>query len=210
MEQDIDKILYQNFLNGDEVSFKKIVQKYKDNIIYLVYQYIDDAKIDDEIFQNTVSYLMHHKELYSFSFDVKTHFLMIAKSQTLKYLKENMANSYGQFDDIRIEEYIIEKILSGRENADRIHTIINQLDKECREITNLCILEGMSYEEASKETGKSTKQIKKIVEKSRTKLQKQMKKAEKTPFVMDPLIRNLLIVLLVVSIIFGIVFIKTR
>lgn len=210
MEQDVDKTLYQNFLNGDNLSFEKIVEKYRDQMLYVVYQYIDNSKIDDEIFQNAVSYLMEHKDLYSFNFDVKTHFFMIAKAQTLKYLKENMATSYEQFDDIIIEQYIINKILSGKEKSDKIHTMINKLDKECREITNLCILEGMSYEEASKETGKSAKKIEKLVKKSRIKLQKKVEKMEKESITKDPLIRKLFTILVIVTIIFGIVFIMTR
>ena len=210
MEQDVDRILYRNYLNGDEVSFKKIVQKYKENILYMIYQYIENDKIDEEIFQSTISYIMHNKELYNFKFDVKTYILMTAKSQTLKYLKENMANDYTHFDDVFIEEDIINRILSNEENADKIHTIINELGKECREVTNLCILEGMSYQEASKETGKSPKQIKKLVEKSRTKLIKELAKEKIESIGNDSLIKKLLVALLIAIIVFGIVFVVTR
>ena len=37
MNFDEDKILYQNFINGDMKSFENLIMKYKSNVLYFIH-----------------------------------------------------------------------------------------------------------------------------------------------------------------------------
>lgn len=206
---DVDKILYNNFINGDEVSLKKIVEKYRDNIFYVSYQYVKDEKISNEIFQKVVSFILNNKNLYNFKFEVKSFILMITKKYCLKYAKENnITDSIKPNDNLYNGESLIDTILSSKENADKVYDAMSSLKSEEQNVVNLCVFECESFEEASKTVGKSQKELKNLLEKAKKKIIKNVSKAQKKE--PDKLIILLSIILVIAIVIFGVVFIITK
>ena len=57
-----DKKLYNQFLNGNEESFQKLITKYEKNLIYLITRYVKDLGIPYDIWQDTIMYILEHKE----------------------------------------------------------------------------------------------------------------------------------------------------
>lgn len=60
---DQDKILYQQFLDGDMKSFETLIMKYKNNLLYFILKYVKKYEIAEDIFQETAMYLLSKKEI---------------------------------------------------------------------------------------------------------------------------------------------------
>ena len=74
-----DKKLYKEFLNGNKDAFDRIVNKYKNNLIYFITRYVKDPEIAEDIFQDCLLYLLENKEKYDFKYSLKTYLYTIAK-----------------------------------------------------------------------------------------------------------------------------------
>ena len=56
-----DKKLYNEFLNGNEESFQKLITKYEKNLIYFITRYVKNMDIAYDIYQDTIMYILEHK-----------------------------------------------------------------------------------------------------------------------------------------------------
>ena len=82
-----DKYLYNNFLKGDMDSFKCLILKYKNNLIYFLLKYVKDMQIAEDISQDVFVYILVNKKKYNFKYSFKTYLFLIGKSRALNYLK---------------------------------------------------------------------------------------------------------------------------
>ena len=96
-----DKILYEKFLSGDENSFNLIVEKYKNNLIYFITRYVNNIEIAEDIFQDTILYILENKEKYDFKFSLKTYMYMIAKSRSINCINKN--SYYEIYEHLNIQ-----------------------------------------------------------------------------------------------------------
>ena len=167
-----DKKLYQDFLDGNKESFEKLITKCKTNLIYFIYKYVKNVETAEDIFQDTVIYLLDKKEIYNFKYSFKTFLYMIAKSRALNYLKRNESIEIVTEDDIYIEENLLEDIIISKERKEKIKKVISRMKEEYQMVVYLCLIEGLSYEEAGKIMAKTTGQIKNLVHRARVKLRK--------------------------------------
>ena len=53
-----DKILYKEFLKGNEEAFNQIIKKYKNNLIYFISRYVKNLDIAEDIFQDVIIYIL--------------------------------------------------------------------------------------------------------------------------------------------------------
>ena len=74
-----DKILYEEFLKGNEEGFNKLVYKYKNNVIYFITRYVKNLDVAEDIFQDVILYILENKEKYNSKYSFKTYLYMIAK-----------------------------------------------------------------------------------------------------------------------------------
>ena len=68
-----DKYLYNNFLKGDMDSFKCLILKYKNNLIYFLLKYVKDMQIAEDISQDVFVYILVNKKKYNFKYSFKTY-----------------------------------------------------------------------------------------------------------------------------------------
>ena len=78
-----DKKLYKEYLNGNEEAFNKIVNKYKTNLIYFISTYVKDLDVAEDIFQDSIIYIIENKEKYDNKYSLKAYLYLIAKSRAL-------------------------------------------------------------------------------------------------------------------------------
>ena len=78
-----DKKLYKEYLNGNEEAFNKIVNKYKNNLIYFISTYVKDLDVAEDIFQDSIIYIIENKEKYDNKYSLKAYLYLIAKSRAL-------------------------------------------------------------------------------------------------------------------------------
>ena len=189
-----DKILYEKFLSGDENSFNLIVEKYKNNLIYFITRYVNNIEIAEDIFQDTILYILENKEKYDFKFSLKTYMYMIAKSRSINYINKN--DKIQEMPEDLADEKLLEEIICKDEQKEKINNVINKLKKDYQLVIYLTQIENLSYKETAEIMDKTEGQIKTLAHNSKKKLKKLLVKEN----VIE--VRNRRIILLISTILF--------
>ena len=73
MKKDLDKKLYNDYLNGEKQAFELLYNKYKSKIEYFIYNIVKDYQKAEDLTQDTFIYAMQNriKENCSFKFNSK-------------------------------------------------------------------------------------------------------------------------------------------
>lgn len=123
-----DKALYNNFLNGDKEALNKILEKYKNNLIYFISRYTKNIEASEDIFQDMVVYILEKKENYNPKYSLKTYLYTIAKSRAINYIKKE--KNYTNIEDIletHADTKLLEEIIFSKERQIRIKEVIGKL-----------------------------------------------------------------------------------
>ena len=165
MEEKTDKELYQEFLEGNNNSFEKLVIRHKDKLIYFITTYVKNIDTAEDIAQDVFVYILIHRTNYDFKYSLKTYLYTIAKSKAINYLKrqkkitytgentmlENQENTNTNRD---IEIETLEEIIFKKEKTQRLYNTIKKLKKEYAQAIYLAHIEELSYKEIRKSTKK--------------------------------------------------------
>lgn len=158
-----DKYLYNNFLNGDIDSFKSLILKYKNNLIYFLFKYVKDIQIAEDISQDVFVYILVNKKKYNFKYSFKTYLFLIGKSRALNYLKREK-KKLEIIENMRIDaQPSLESYIFKNEASKRLLEELKNLKPEYRDVIYLTNFEGISYKEVGKILGKNEKQIKTLL-----------------------------------------------
>ena len=84
MEKDLDKKLYNNYLNGEKEAFELLYSKYKSRIEYFIFNIVKDYQKAEDIAQETFIYVMQNKMKENSSF--KYYIYLVAKSKAINYI----------------------------------------------------------------------------------------------------------------------------
>ena len=87
MELEEDKILYKEFLAGNNLAFDTLMGKYRTNLVYFIFKYVRSLDVAEDIFQDVMLYVLEKKEQYNFDYSFKAYLYMIAKSRAINYVK---------------------------------------------------------------------------------------------------------------------------
>ena len=168
-----DKKLYNQFLNGNEESFQKLITKYEKNLIYFITRYVKNLDIAYDIYQDTIMYILEHKEKYNDNYSFKTYLYLIAKSRAINYINSKTKNlPLENFENTLKEERLLEDIVFSKERQEKIEKVIKKLKEEYQLVIYLTKIEGLSYKETSLIMDKTEKQIKNLVFNATKKLKK--------------------------------------
>ena len=85
MEKDLDKKLYNDYLNGEKQAFEYIYKKYKSKIEYFIYNIVKDYSKAEDLAQETFIYVMQNRMKENTSF--KYYIYLVAKSKAYNYIK---------------------------------------------------------------------------------------------------------------------------
>lgn len=173
MEEDIDWKKYNDYSNGSKEAFEYLYNKYKNKIIFFVFNMIKDYQKAEDIAQETFIYIIQNKIRDDISF--KYNLFLVARSRALNYL--SVEKRRGEL----IEEFIVS---SEEKQEDFIDGIIQkEADKELLESIELLKdnyknavylvdIEGLSYKETSEILGESLQNTKNKVYRGRKQLRK--------------------------------------
>ena len=84
MEEDIDWKKYNDYSNGSKEAFEYLYNKYKNKIIFFVFNMIKDYQKAEDIAQETFIYIIQNKIRDDISF--KYNLFLVARSRALNYL----------------------------------------------------------------------------------------------------------------------------
>ena len=210
MEKDLDKKLYNDYLNGNKEAFEILYNKYKNKIEYFIYNIVKDYQKAEDLAQETFICVMQDiiKENCSF----KYYIYLKAKYLALNYIKhENKRNEIAEkylFNkDERTEKDIFE-IISKEETKKELLESIEQLDEKYKNAVYLTNIEELSYKETSKILGETLQNTKKLVYRGKIKLRNILIK--KGFEEMNKVAKVLIIMIIATSFIGGVVYALTN
>lgn len=119
-----DKRLYKKFLDGNNEAFNAIISKYEKNLIYFITRYVKNIEIAQDIYQDTVMYLLGHKEKYDNKYSLNAYLYLIAKSRAINYLNNKKRNLPIENYENALQEEKLKKTLSflNKDNIDSDET----------------------------------------------------------------------------------------
>ncbi len=174
MEKDLDKKLYNDYLNGEKEAFEILYNKYKNKIEYFIYNIVKDYQKAEDIAQETFIYVIQHKMRENSSF--KYYIYLVAKSKALNYInvekrRNEITEKYLANDDEQIEKDVLD-IITAEENKKELLESIELLDERYKNAIYLVNIEGLSYEETSKILGENLQSTKNLIHRGKKQLRK--------------------------------------
>ena len=174
MEKDLDKKLYNDYLNGEKEAFEILYNKYKNKIEYFIYNIVKDYQKAEDITQETFIYVIQHKMRENSSF--KYYIYLVARSKALNYInvekrRNEITEKYLANDDEQIEKDVLD-IITAEENKKELLESIELLDERYKNAIYLVNIEGLSYEETSKILGKTLQNTKTLIHRGKKQLRK--------------------------------------
>lgn len=176
-----DIILYNNFLNGNNEAFNKIISNYRIKLINFIFTYVKNKEIAEDLAQDTFVYLLINRRGYDFKYSLKSYLYTIAKCRALNYLRKekkiiNLDESYMEniVDSISVEDNLIKE-----ENKRTILNAIQKLKPQYRQAIFLRDIEELKYIDISRILNKNTPQIKVLIHRARKSLEKILRGEDK-------------------------------
>ncbi len=174
MEKDLDKKLYNDYLNGEKEAFEILYNKYKNKIEYFIYNIVKDYQKAEDIAQETFIYVIQHQIRENSSF--KYYIYLVARSKALNYInvekrRNEITEKYLANDNEQIEKDVLD-IITAEESKKELLESIELLDERYKNAIYLVNIEGLSYEETSKILGETLQNTKNLIHRGKKQLRK--------------------------------------
>ena len=210
MERDLDKKLYNDYLDGEKQSFEYLYNKYKSKIEYFIFNIVKDYQKAEDIAQETFIYVMQNKMKEDISF--KYYIYLVAKSKAYNYInvtkrRNEIDEQYIFGESENIDKDVLEIIIQ-EENKRELLNAISELDEKYKNAIYLVNIEGLSYEETSKILGQTLQNTKTLIHRGKKQLRKILLK--KGFDEMNKVSKMLIIMLCTTILLSGIVYAATQ
>ena len=174
MEKDLDKKLYNDYLNGEKEAFEILYNKYKNKIEYFIYNIVKDYQKAEDIAQETFIYVIQHQMRENSSF--KYYIYLVARSKALNYInvekrRNEITEKYFANVNEQIEKDVLD-IITAEESKKELLESIELLDERYKNAIYLVNIEGLSYEETSKILGETLQNTKNLIHRGKKQLRK--------------------------------------
>ena len=93
MEKDLDKKLYNDYLEGNKEAFEFLYSKYKKRIEYFIFNIVKDCNIAEDITQETFIYVMQNRIKENISFKLLFISTTTNKNSVITIVLMNVANN---------------------------------------------------------------------------------------------------------------------
>lgn len=163
-ESENEDFLIRSFLDGDHSAFNKIINKYRQKIYWHARKMTGNHLDADEIVQEVM--LVVYKKLKDFRREssLYTWIYRITSTRSLNLIKSRKTKKTISYDDPDMpdtgyKDDIIEDI-DKRDKLKKLDIYLQDLPPKQREVFIFRNLDGLSYDEISEITGKSTGALK--------------------------------------------------
>jgi RNA polymerase sigma-70 factor (ECF subfamily) len=154
-----DRLLVEKFLNGNEIAFKQIADRYSKKIYWHARGMLNNHFDADEITQEVL--IVMYKKLNTFNFEsnLYTWIYRITTTRTLNLIRKKKIKEFFSISDNKYDNLeAVNDIQNNYENKDeirRIEKVLTKIPLRQREVFIMRNFEEMSYKEISDITGKS-------------------------------------------------------
>ena len=172
MERDLDKKLYNEYLNGEKQAFEYLYNKYKRKIEYFIFNIVKDYQKAEDLTQETFIYVMQNSMKENTSF--KYYLYLVARSKAYNYInveKRRIELNEQFLNNENLDKDILEIIIQ-EENKKELLNSIDELKDKYKNAIYLTNIEGLSYEETSKILGQTLSNTKTLIHRGKIDLRK--------------------------------------
>jgi RNA polymerase sigma-70 factor, ECF subfamily len=154
-----DKRLVEEFLDGNEVAFRNLINKYLQKIYWHARGMLNNHFDADEVTQEVIIVLYNKLNTFNFESNLYTWIYRITSRRTLNFIrkknvKEFFSLSDGKFDNLELETDI-QNNFEKKDEIERIEKVLQKIPTKQREVFIMKNFEEMTYKEISEITGRS-------------------------------------------------------
>ena len=154
-----DKKLVQEFLKGNEIAFKTLVDKYSKKIYWHARGMLNNHFDADEVTQEVIIVLYHKLNTFNFESNLYTWIYRITSTRTLNFIRKKKVKSFFSISDENFNELESESDIQynyeKKDEIERIEKALQKIPVKQREVFVMKQFEELSYKEISEITGKS-------------------------------------------------------
>lgn len=177
MDRDLDKKLYNDYLSGEKHAFEYLYNKYKNKIVYFIYNIVKDYQKAEDLTQETFIYIMKNPMKGDVSF--KYHIYLVAKSKAFNYINvENRRNEIAKeymSNNEQIENDVLD-VITQEETKKELLESIELLDEKYKNAIYLVNIEKLSYKETADILEETLQNTKSLVHRGKKQLRKNLLK----------------------------------
>ena len=162
MDADNEKVLVEEFLNGNEEAFNLIVRKFRQKIYWFARRMLGNHSDADEVTQEVLITLFEKLHTFKFESSLLTWIYKITHSKTLNLIRKQKVRQYFSLDKI-YDKQDTDDVIKNFEDKEKLNNVIKYLEKippKQREIFVLRHFEELSYKEIAEVTNKSVGTLK--------------------------------------------------
>ena len=154
-----DKRLVKEFLNGNEIAFKKLVDKYSQKIYWHTRGMLNNHFDADEVTQEVIIVLYNKLNTFNFESKLYTWIYRITSTRTLNFIRKKKVKEFFSISDEKFNnlesETDIQDNYEKKDEIERIEKVLQKIPTKQREVFIMKNFEEMTYKEISEITGKS-------------------------------------------------------
>jgi len=168
-----DDILVDRFRGGERTAFEGLYNRYKERIFCYIYRKTGNLQVAEDLAQETLIAVYTKIHSYSKRGHFRAWIYTIASNLLKNYLKKRSYKIHISLSQpVAHDNYdiVLEDLLTGQDASARdiiennelknlINKVIGALSRVNREVLELCVVEGLSYEEAAQVLGCSVKAV---------------------------------------------------
>jgi len=159
MAEEKDFEYVRRFINGDEMAFNLLVQKYQQKIYWHARRMLGNHMDADEVTQEVLIVLYTKLKSFNFKSSLFTWIYRITATRSINHLNKRKVKRFlfledSDYDTLRDSGDIVEDI-ENKEKINKLDRVLEYLPVKQREVFVLRNYDELSYEEISKITGRS-------------------------------------------------------
>ncbi len=169
--------LFRRFLDGDENAFTELIKLFREPLIFFTMRFVTSLSLAEEIAEDAFVELLIHKERFNFTSSVKTYLFTIARNKAINYVRRNSRLTDDEcLDSSEADVESLEERVIRSDEAKILYKVLDKLSADYRNALWLVYIEDMSYTEAGRVLGKTTKQIENLVYRAKAAARKELEK----------------------------------
>ena len=166
---------FRNFLSGDKSAFSSIIAEFHDPLIFFINSFVKNPDTAEDIAADCFAELIARPNRFSFRSSLKSYLYSMAHHKAVDHIRKHKRMMLLD-DDSRLtadDDYAeIEARMVTDERSRKLHEALPKLTENYRTALHLVYFEQLSYAEAAKVMGKTTKQIDNYVTRGKAALKK--------------------------------------
>ena len=172
-----DKTLYRRFLQGETAAFEELVLRYRERLIFFLYQYIRDLYQCEDLAQEVFAAVYVFPDRYDLEKGFTTYLYTLARNKAVDYLRKHSRLVFTETVEREgYEEDALLKKVVREETGQQVHAALAQLKENYRLAIYLVDLQGLSYSQAAEIMGMGGAQFKVCLFRARQALKKRLEK----------------------------------